>query len=133
VAKVYKVSKEPKIGKQKQYKFAQRVKAFHFPVFSNWKLLVIFTNNMAKTLRKYPQTRCIEKESGDYALTVNVPKEDLTFVVLPHDCCLRTVAHEAFHAMEHILGAHDISLSGEIGAYHMGYLVREISKWRSTL
>lgn len=95
-----------------------------FPTFGGYEIKIIITRCLAKALLKYEHTKNIDPTAYT-GLTVHVKEEHLTYIFLPLPDT-GTMAHEAYHAVCNLLKVHDIPQEGEVVAYHLGYVMREI-------
>jgi hypothetical protein len=107
-----------------------RTKTFVFPVFHNWKIKVVACEDINAALLRCKYTKDMPEPDSTAALTVHVNDEGLSYIFIPHNVSLGTTAHEVYHAVENMLKNHDVEPRGEIVAYHLGYLVQQISDWR---
>lgn len=107
-----------------------RIKTFIFPVFDYWRIRVVSTNDFNKALKKFKHTRAFSELENTAAFNVHVENENLSYIFIHHKVELGTVAHEAYHAIERMLSLHDVEPRGEVIAYHLGYLIQEISNWQ---
>jgi len=63
------------------------------------------------------------------ALTVHLCGEAFTYIFLRPDANAGTIAHEAWHAVHHLLEDSGVELDHECTAYHLGYLVNRIHEF----
>ena len=112
------------------HKLPDQRKIFRFPVFSDYKIVVISSNDYKKDLkRRFPNSNIDEYDHAD-AVTIHAKGE--TFIYIPHKVSLNIMVHESYHAVRRMLKYHDVVDDNEVIAYHLGYLVQEISDWRWT-
>lgn len=98
-----------------------------FPVFSNYKVVVVFTADLAREALKWSPP---DKQPNEMAAAVTITNSDgLSTVILPHRPDAETVAHEAYHVVAAMLAWIGASQEEEVIAYHLGYLVKHIDKW----
>lgn len=121
------------MSKSCKYKnIPDKTKTWLFPVFG-YEIKVVSSNDIMKAMQKFKHTKNIDVEEHDSsaALSVHVSKEPLTYIFVPHRITLEMMVHEAFHAVRRMLKYHSINTDdNEIVAYHLGYLVQQISDWR---
>ncbi len=100
-----------------------------FPVFSNFKLSVIITEDAQRTARylcdrDYLRDFDIPEETE--ATTVTSVASGYSIIYLKPDAALGTIAHEAYHAVTGMLKMIGAAEEHEIVAYHLGYIVNKI-------
>ena len=96
-----------------------------FKVFSDYQVVVIFTDNIGKELAKLTDQPPTE---GAQALTV-INTGGNAHVFFPHNPDAETIAHEAVHVIHALMKWAGAEPEDEVIAYHLGYLVRHITKW----
>ena len=105
-----------------------------FPVFSSYCVHVEFTKDIQNTMRKYPSieyTSWSDREDRDNdAVTVETDSKHMSFIFLKPSCSAGTVAHECWHAVHNMLETMGAELDNETVAYHLGYLVDQVTKLR---
>ena len=106
-----------------------RIEILEFPVFSNFTVHVEITQDIEKTIRKYPDIADMagEDDRDSDAVTVYGGGK-MCFVFLNHDASVGTMAHEAFHVVENMMKLVGVKLKGEAPAYHIGYITERIFK-----
>ena len=110
-----------------------RVKSWHFPVFHNYEIKVVSSSNIKKAVKKFEHTKNISAEDleDSHALHFWVKDEDMSYIFLPHKTTISATVHEAYHAIRRMLNVFGVDVDdNEIVAYHLGYMVQEISDWR---
>lgn len=108
--------------------FKQALKYVSFPVFNNG-VHVVRTENIEKSIAHFKQTRDQLPKGYSFRDTAGftlVTNESDIWVFLPFKAKPDTDAHEAFHAVRHMLMYAGVELDNELFAYHLGYLVREM-------
>lgn len=100
-----------------------------FPVFGSYVLHIEITTDMQASLSKYPQTKSIDADRSP-GITVYVKNEGMGFIFLKHRAGPGEIAHEAWHAVKHMLEYFGVDLDSEVVAYHLGYIVDRIHKLR---
>ena len=103
-----------------------RVTHVEFPVFMDYVVHVELTSNIYKSMSHYPATKEIPNDGTTHAITVHAHDEPFTFVFLPYNVSIGTIAHESWHVIRRMMGYCDIELDSETVAYHLGYLVNKI-------
>lgn len=100
-----------------------------FPVFSNYVVHVEFTSDIKKTMLKYLGTKAVEVEDGTDGLAVHMPG-NMSFIFLKHDCDAGDIAHESWHVIKRMMEYFGVQIGNETVAYHIGYLVNKITKFK---
>lgn len=95
-----------------------------FPVFSEYTVYVVLTKDIPEAARK----RCIPGDF-DYTRGLHVRNGFTSWMFLHPRACSSTVAHECWHAVEGIMKAIGADPESEVIAYHLGYLVGEVSNF----
>jgi hypothetical protein len=107
-----------------------RITHLEFPVFSGYTVHVEITSDIQKSLAKYPPTKCaIDDENNTHAITIHVINEPFTFMFLPYNVSVGTIAHESWHAVKRMMEYMDVELDSETVAYHLGYSVDKIFRF----
>ena len=106
-----------------------RFTIIEFPVFSNYWVHVEFASDIQAATKKYPATSCIDNLEYTEALTVH-SNEDCSFIFLKPNASAGTIAHESYHAIKRMFDIMDVKKQNEVVAYHLGYLVDEITKFK---
>jgi hypothetical protein len=109
-----------------------RVKVIDFPVFGNYLVHVEVTSDPARSMAKYPVTRAaLEQIGGDFGAGLTIHDEDgcMSFIFLPYNPSVGTIAHEMWHAVKHMMETRGVELDSETTAYHLGYLVDHVFKF----
>lgn len=110
-----------------------RVKSWHFPVFNNYEIKVVSSNDVKRAVKKFEHTRSVSDEDVEDTLALHfwVKDEDISYVFIPHKVKISAVVHECYHAIRRMLNVFGVDVDdNEIVAYHLGYLVQQISDWR---
>lgn len=96
-----------------------------FPVFNDHVIKVLVVSNMERT------GRAINADlSGCVAAFVeDLDNVRLSRIVFSNDLSPNTIAHEAAHAIRHMLKVSGVRVDDEVFAYHLGHLVGEIHKF----
>jgi hypothetical protein len=100
------------------------------PVWSNYQVHIIFTENIRETCLK--RFNLVSRSADADAVHVVSNKfEGHSFLIfLIGNASSGTIAHEAYHAVDQLLdfnGVHG-NYDGEVVAYHLGYIVDEACK-----
>ena len=109
-----------------------RITHLEFPVFSGYLVHIEITSDVQKSLAKYPETKCAvdgEDDANTHAITVHIVNEPLTFMFLPYNVSVGTIAHESWHAVKRMMEYVDVKLDSETVAYHLGYSVDKIFRF----
>jgi hypothetical protein len=109
-----------------------RITHLEFPVFSGYTVHVEVTSDIQKSLSKYPSTKCAmdeDEEGNTHAITVHIVNEPFTFVFLPYNVSVGTIAHESWHVIKRMMEYLDVKLDSETVAYHLGYSVDKIFRF----
>lgn len=104
-----------------------------FPVFSNFKLTVIFTEELSKTAAYISDRDFISEPSAMddvEAFTASNWRKGYSYIYLQPDAPTGTVAHEAYHAVCNIMRMAGAEEEHEVMAYHLGYVVDLISAFQ---
>jgi hypothetical protein len=104
-----------------------------FPVWSNYKVHVIFTDNIAESrIARYGDSGLAE---GANALHCCAKDGHSHLLFKLGDCTIGVVAHECWHAIRCMLvdWAGVEIMENELTAYHLGYLVDKVSEFRNDL
>ena len=108
-----------------------KVKHIAFPVFSNYIVHVEITSDLKRSMAKYPPTRAVI-EAADEAcdgMTIHVEDETFSYIFLPYNASVGTIAHESWHTIKAMMEHLAIELDSETVAYHLGYLVDQIFRF----
>ena len=106
-------------------KIRHGIKLVAFPVINN-HVHVVRTTNIRQSVELIKETR--DQLSPDFCfrgvrgLTL-VTENDEIYIFVPWKRSSGTDAHEAYHAVRHLLGQQGIEMENEVVAYHLGYLV----------
>jgi hypothetical protein len=116
-------------------KFGDYEKIIYFPVFSNFQVHVVFSHDLSESYRRrYGHSVDVTRTDAFHRYTEN-GHSHLFFSI--GECPIGTVAHESFHVVWALLlqwaGVEKDAIDNELVAYHLGYLVNEISSYRSWL
>lgn len=107
-----------------------RTKSFKFPVFCDYEIKVVSTNDFEKTFKRF-KLPFDEDDKTAGALTIHCQDEAISYIFIPYKVSLDLMVHEAYHAIRHMLLKHSVKIDdNEVVAYHLGYLVQKISDWR---
>lgn len=100
----------------------------NFPVFE-YKICVEFTSDFKKSMLANDQTKEFANEDHDVTNAWTIRGKDgsdISFIFLKLDARASTLAHEAWHAIQHMLEYHGVKLDGEVVAYHLTYLIEKM-------
>lgn len=104
-----------------------KVKTVKFAVLNDYKVKIVLTHDLDKALKSFKHTTDVEsggETTGGIAIHVN--EERLSYIFIPYGSSTGSMAHEAYHAVRHMLDECSIELENEVVAYHLGYLMNEI-------
>ena len=107
-----------------------KIKHVEFPVFVSYSVHIEITDDIPKSMRKYEQTRDIPFGDDTHAITVHVEDSGLSFMFLPYNSPVGTIAHESWHVIKNMMEYLGVELDSETVAYHLGYLVEKVFKFR---
>lgn len=114
-------------------KHYEKTECVIFPVFAGYTIYIIFTNDVVVSRKKLDET-IGEVFDCDTALALHchsiLPKHTATaWLIFPFTACAGTVAHECWHAIKRLLDwAGCERYENETVAYHLGFLVNEVTK-----
>ena len=96
-----------------------------FPVFSKYKVTVIFTADIPKACAKLGMTATPDEA----AVTITEEGTKRAYAVFAMRPDADTVAHESYHVISAMLKWAGATPDEETVAYHLGYLVKHITEW----
>lgn len=107
-----------------------RDKEFHidFPVFADYRVNVIVTQDIEKCMKKRKDCAGIEFEGDEAAITVHDEDVPQSLIIFGKHTDIGTITHESWHALFNMFKHMGAQLEEETVAYHLGYLVNEIVK-----
>lgn len=104
-----------------------------FPVFSNFKIHIVFTGDMehAQKVRYGSSAHTHDTE----AMFRASDKNDAHMFFWLGAACSGTIAHESYHAIRFLMDdyAGATMMDNEVMAYHIGYLVQKITDFKCKL
>lgn len=117
--------KKPRVCKHGDYE-----KKIVFPVWSNYVVHVVFTNNLASSYyKRYHREREFIGTHAFHAVSHNPGGHAHLFFKIG-DSPAGVVAHECWHAVRELLNYGGVEqLDNEMIAYHLGYLVQQASNF----
>jgi hypothetical protein len=98
-----------------------------FPVFGNYPVKIVFCDDIHKEAKRAKHV--LPSDDGSEEAYTAINSSGCT-CVFNHTPDAETVAHEAYHAIVALLKFSGASAEEELVAYHLGYLVSRITKWR---
>lgn len=100
-----------------------------FPVFS-YNVFVIFTNDINKSRNRLSDIlgQCSIVDNTTQGLHSHNEESSLSVIFLKKRCTYGTVAHECYHALCAMFEYAGAMIEEEVMAYHLSYLVDEITK-----
>lgn len=108
----------------------RNVKFVRFPILGNYGVRIEIAKDLAKAIKR---ARLETIEVGEFtdAMACYREKQATTFIFIKPNASNGTIAHEAYHAVCHLMKYTGVDLENEVVAYHLGYLVNKISRmWR---
>jgi len=96
-----------------------------FPIFSGYKIHVVFTSDIAAAVKRVTKAEA----PPDCAAWTVQDSEGFSTIILSHHPNAEVVAHESFHAIYALMKWAGAALEEEVVAYHLGHVVGLITKW----
>lgn len=109
-----------------QGKVKERITHVRFPVFSNYTVEVIVSDNPAESRANRSEKYGVY-EKPFHALHTSTGCGD-SCMFFPKDADIGAVAHECYHAVSAIASWANVD-DPEFMAYHLGYLVKAVHKF----
>ena len=107
----------------KKTKHGDYEKMVTFPVFSKYRVHLIFAKDIHKSLDvRYGDT----SRHGDADAFCRHSKDGHTHIFMPFGVTDNTIAHECWHAVFEMFDYVAAGLDNESVAYHLGYLVEQV-------
>jgi hypothetical protein len=106
-----------------------KITTVEFPVFCHYIVHVEITSDIAKAVLKYPPTRKVEMDDFTGGLVVHNVDEPFSFLFLPYNASVGTIAHESWHVVKRMMNFTGVELDSETCAYHIGFLVDKIFRF----
>jgi|SRR6266850_1634961 len=106
-----------------------RVTTIEFPVLSDYIVHVELTSDMRKSLDKYPPTKIVPLDDATNAITIHITGDNFSFMFLPYNVSVGTIAHESWHVINRMLDQLGVKLDSEVVGYHLGYMVNRIFRF----
>jgi hypothetical protein len=108
-------------------KLREKIKVVSFPVFDNYEITVVVTDNvkLSRNSRSAAIGANLDKEMYGCHSSVSNGK---AFIFLERGVSPGIVAHECWHGVKRMLESKGAILENEVVAYHLEYLVDQISK-----
>jgi hypothetical protein len=109
-------------------KFGDYEKIITLPVFSKYRVHIVFTDDVQKSAKeRYGSSRKLDNCDGAHHY------DDLghSHLFYKPDLCINTLVHEAFHAVYALLydWAGMDKLDEEVIAYHLGYITEQVENF----
>jgi hypothetical protein len=105
-----------------------------FPVFSKYKIQVIFTDDLEKSVeRRFNEVNDYEDTDGLHHK--DKPNDCISYLLYRMNTDVDVYTHETWHAFQAMMrwvGASP-SADTEITAYHLGYIMKETHEFRKRL
>lgn len=103
---------------------ASRYITIEFPVFSDFIIHFEVARDFKKAIKKYPSIEDMSTEEDNEADALTIyDGGQVCFIFVRPNVSTGTLAHESFHAVEHLLKRHGVKVEDETAAYHLGYVV----------
>lgn len=122
---------ETEEGYMKTTRHGDYEKTVRFLVWSNYAVRIVFTHDIGKSLNARGNPR---KTEATEALHWNIGNGSVLIFKIG-DCASGTIAHECWHAIRTMLvdycGVE--TMEDEVTAYHLGYLVQQVTNFRNEL
>jgi hypothetical protein len=107
-----------------------RFTTVEFPVFSDFTIHIEVASDFEKAVKKYPSIADVAGPEDHLADALTIyDGGHVCFIFLKSNTSAGTVAHEAWHAIRHMMQRMGVELDNEGVAYHLSYLVDEIFKF----
>jgi hypothetical protein len=107
-----------------------RYTTIEFPVFSDFIIHVEVAKNIEKAIGKYPSIADFsEEDTGESDGVAVYDGGQVCFIFLKPNVSVGTIAHESWHAIEHMMERFNVRPEGEVIAYHLGYLVDKVFRF----
>lgn len=101
-----------------------RYMTVEFPVFADFIIHIEVARDFKKAIKQYPGIEDMStKEDNDADALTIYDGGQMCFIFVRPNVSTGTLAHEAFHAVEHLLGRFGVKVEGETAAYHLGYVM----------
>lgn len=102
-----------------------------FAVWSNYQLHIVFTEDIQHSYKKrYPTGKADVENADGLHVATNDGESHLFF---PMHATPNSIAHESWHATRRLLEYCGAELDNETVAYHIGYIVGEVHKFKSKI
>jgi hypothetical protein len=102
----------------------------NFPVFSDYCVHVEITSNLHKSISKYPACQSDGDFCEEHSDALTIGTQEMSFIFLKRHVDAGTIAHEACHAVRNLLDTMGVGPDSETHAYHVGYVVNKITKFK---
>lgn len=107
-----------------------RYTTIEFPVFSDFIIHFEVARDFKKAIKKYPGIADMSTEDDNDADALTIyDGGQICFVFARPNASVGTLAHEAFHSVEHLLQRFGVKVEGEMAAYHLGYVVDKMFRF----
>ena len=112
-------------------KFVDYQTRIKFDVWSDFKVYVVFTEDLAKSRIKRYETAGVASDSDTGALYTR-GAGGYGHLFFKTDASAEVIAHECFHALWHMFNWAGVQeWDNETAAYHIGYLVGKVSLFQA--
>jgi hypothetical protein len=107
-------------------KFRERSKLIKFPVFANYRVRIVVSNDIQWSIKKIFRLYDIAHQANECeAMHIWIGGVSTSYLVFPNDCPVGTIAHECWHCVRKICDHFGSEFDDEMVAYHLGYLTQE--------
>lgn len=104
---------------------------FLLPVWSNYQVHVVFSEDVFSAFKFIEvRQRWRGNGPGDHCDAFHLSYPGHSWLFYPYGAAPGTITHEAWHCIHKLLTFHGAELSEETIAYHLGYIVDRIYKFK---
>lgn len=105
-----------------------KIKSVFFPIIFNYEVKIVFTHSLEKSFKKFEHTRDsnLSTRPSIRGCAVHVNDREMSYIFILYGESAGVMVHEAYHVIRHMFEEHNIEMSNENVAHHLGYLVDEI-------
>lgn len=107
----------------------ERKTTIEFPVWSDYTVHVIVTDDFTKSVKKHCGDDDVEPSYQ--ALTIHCGDDGdrdskESFIFLAPDCVVDLIVHECWHVIYRMMKYFEVEFEDEVVAYHLGYLTQQV-------
>lgn len=110
----------------------EKVIIIEFPVFCNYVVHVEVASDFHAAMQKYPATKNVPLADVQ-AIVIHKDDASHSFMFLKPSANAGTIAHESYHIARRMLRYMGCDPDNETIAYHLGYIVNQITKFMRTV